>query len=362
MPRPPRIDAEGTWWHVFNRGIARRTMFETSADIRYFLSLLAWCVRAGLIEVHAYAILPTHFHLLVRSRSGRLSEAMQWIQDLYSRRFNRTRRRDGPLVRGRFGARRVDTPLHFEALVRYIDLNPVEARIAETATTYPWGSAAAYAGGRRPPWLETSVIDSLLAEFGRGPGDDPLRALHGAAPFASAREIVERRSGTPAGSDSLDDLVGAAPDRVRRWMDRKARLADGSAAGAPVLTAAAVLQAVRNLPSGKGESPPRLPRARGPARSIVEAGLLRWGAGLGLEEIGRLTEISTTAARARVNAHARAVVEDPDYGVLAADVFVAAASIDHGILPRRWRLPSMSRGAADEPSALDPETMPAAAR
>ena len=70
MARRNRCDTPGSWHHVVNRGIAKRPLFEDRDDIRYFLSRLAHEVRRGRIEVHAYCILTTHYHLLVRSPRG----------------------------------------------------------------------------------------------------------------------------------------------------------------------------------------------------------------------------------------------------------------------------------------------------
>lgn len=64
-----------------NRGIARRSVFESRADVRYFLSRLARAVRRRELEVHAYCVMTTHYHLLVRSPLGRLSEGMRRIQN-----------------------------------------------------------------------------------------------------------------------------------------------------------------------------------------------------------------------------------------------------------------------------------------
>src|SRR5438552_17254877 len=102
-----RHDAPGSLHHIFNRGIARRTVFETRRDARYFLSLLAREVRRGAIRVHAYALMTTHFHLLLESVRGEISESIRRVCVEYVRWFNRLRRRDGALFRGRFGSRRV---------------------------------------------------------------------------------------------------------------------------------------------------------------------------------------------------------------------------------------------------------------
>ena len=101
MPRLPRLDRAGRWFHVMNRGLARRPEFETEQDIRYFLSRVARAVRRDGLEIDVVCVLTTHFHVLVRIPIGHLSEAMLRIQNEYVRSFNRTRRRDGSLFRGR---------------------------------------------------------------------------------------------------------------------------------------------------------------------------------------------------------------------------------------------------------------------
>ena len=70
MPRPHRRDGVDTWHHVVNRGVAKRTIFETAADCGYFLSLVAREVRTGRLELHSYGLMLTHYHLLVHSPTG----------------------------------------------------------------------------------------------------------------------------------------------------------------------------------------------------------------------------------------------------------------------------------------------------
>ena len=67
MARRNRRDRPGSWHHVVNRGIAKRPLFEDKSDVRYFLSRLALEVRRGRLEIHAFCVLTTHFHLLVRT-------------------------------------------------------------------------------------------------------------------------------------------------------------------------------------------------------------------------------------------------------------------------------------------------------
>ena len=106
---------------MLNRALARRSVFEHRGDTRFFLSLLARAAHKHWLEVHAYTVLTNHFHLLVRSLDGRLSEAMGWIEYRYVRYFNRSRNRDGPLFRGRFTSLNVTTVPYWRTLIRYID-------------------------------------------------------------------------------------------------------------------------------------------------------------------------------------------------------------------------------------------------
>ena len=79
MARRLRQDRPGSLFHVMNRGIARRTIFDTPADYRFFLAGLARAVRRREVDVLAYALMRTHFHLLLRSLGG-LSTAMRRVQ------------------------------------------------------------------------------------------------------------------------------------------------------------------------------------------------------------------------------------------------------------------------------------------
>ena len=164
MTRRPRLDGPGAWHHVMNRGIARRTLFEGSEDIRFFLSRLAGCVRRRQLEVHAYCVLTTHFHLLVRSPGGELSAVMRQAQLEYVRRFNRKRRRDGPLMRGRFTSKLVLSLTYRRVLVRYIDANPVRAGICTDPREYPFGSASQYARRAGPPWGVRSWVEGFVRQ------------------------------------------------------------------------------------------------------------------------------------------------------------------------------------------------------
>lgn len=117
MSRRGRRDGPDTWHHVMNRGIARRTLFDHRRDMEVFQGQLRDAVERGELEVHSYCLMGTHDHMLVRSLEGRLATAMQRVQTESSRWFNRSRRRDGTPVRGRYRSRRIESLSYRRAVV-----------------------------------------------------------------------------------------------------------------------------------------------------------------------------------------------------------------------------------------------------
>ncbi len=155
MPRTLRLAFPGAWHHVMNRGLGRRVLFTVDEDRDDFLGLLAEVRLRWGIEVHAATLMTNHYHLLLRDPDGRLSRGMRHLNGVYTQSYNRRHGRDGPLMRGRFKARLVQSEGYLAELVRYIHGNPVEAGLAERAGDYLWSSHRHYLGGQLPGWLET---------------------------------------------------------------------------------------------------------------------------------------------------------------------------------------------------------------
>jgi len=331
MPRLPRCDFAGRWFHVFNRGIARRPVFETRADIRYFLACLARAVRRGEIEVHAYCILTTHFHLLVRSPTGRLSVAMDRILNAYVRYYNRSRRRDGALFRGRYGGRPVDSLAYRWTLVRYIDRNPVQARLSAAPWEFPHGSAWHYTRERRPRWLATGWVDEVVRGSGFSDVQAGYRETFGCDLTDGEMTVVRARIQAPTNRDEpLDDLIDAAPPRVLAWMRRKAALADGRSLSLPCADARSV-RGVLSTARKAGESltwktPQGQVRDAWPA---AEAYLLRHLAALPYGEVGRLLDVASGMAARRVKQAEALLQVDEEFAVRLAELAREALDRTH---------------------------------
>ncbi len=100
-----------------------------------------------------------HFHLLVLSEKGLMSDGMRFLSARFTQRINYRDHRDGPLFRGRFASVIIKSDAHLVRVSRYIHRNPVEAGLARTPEDWVWSSAGAYLGTRRAPaWLHTGAI------------------------------------------------------------------------------------------------------------------------------------------------------------------------------------------------------------
>lgn len=146
-----------------NRGAARQDIFSDDADRHLFLDLLGDLDDRYGVETHAYCLMGNHYHLMLRSRCGRISSAIQDLAGKYTRQTNRRSGRDGPLFRGRFHSVAITTDAQLLAVVRYVHRNPLDLGWPRRLEDYIWSSHAAYLGTRPgPPWLHR---DRVLAYF-----------------------------------------------------------------------------------------------------------------------------------------------------------------------------------------------------
>lgn len=320
MARRPRNDTPGSWHHVMNRAIARRPIYETREDIRFFLAGVARAVRRGQLEVHAWCVMTTHFHMFVRSPAGQLSAAMHRIQNAYTRYFNRTRRRDGPLLRRRFLSKPVDTMAYRQILVSYIDANPVRADLCADPCEYPWGSACQYAKGNGPPWLHREWVEGMVAERSTSGRFDPI--LYPRSTDEAQRELiadlVQSRLESAETKDELDSLLAMTAPAIRHWLRRKSVLADGPPTQPPYVAAAAVTKILAKLARNHGNWIVHPSRKAVDGWSILHAGLLRDLACASLVTLAQRTGVSSVHAKRLVEHHRKLLDIDDVYGERAA--------------------------------------------
>jgi len=166
MGRPLRIEFAGAHYHVTSRGNEKKDIFKSRKDREQFLSYLESAVfRYGAI-IHAYCLMGNHYHLLLETPSGNLSQIVKHINGAYTNYFNAKRKRSGHLFQGRYKAILIEADEYAQELSRYIHLNPVRAGMTARPEEHFWSSYDDYIGQRRPPeWLTTA---SILERFGKG--------------------------------------------------------------------------------------------------------------------------------------------------------------------------------------------------
>lgn len=173
-----------SYYHIYNRGIDKRVVFQDRQDYSVFISLLHTAVtsvenrkevmgtkakqaitrRFDLsddIKINAYCLLPNHFHLLVFTKSGHgISQFMQSISNAYVRFFNTKYGRVGPLFQGRYKAVRINNDAQAAHITRYIHLNALDAR--QSLEKYPYSSFRIYADPKAVDWIDKKSILRLL--------------------------------------------------------------------------------------------------------------------------------------------------------------------------------------------------------
>jgi REP element-mobilizing transposase RayT len=161
--RRPRVEIEGGLYHVITRGNNRRRIFDSEDDYLKLLTLLDSQKARRPFYLYCYCLMPNHIHLLVERREDAISRIMHGLLTGYSQYYNRTHRRVGHLLQGRYKAILCESDRYLAELVRYIHLNPVRAKIVRTPEEYRYSSHRAYVG-----LDEEALVDAepLLRHFG----------------------------------------------------------------------------------------------------------------------------------------------------------------------------------------------------
>lgn len=238
MPRPIREDYPGAWHHVMHRGRRRESTFRDDDDRYRFLDTIGEAVGLFGIEVHAYSLMPNHYHLLIRTPFGNLSRGMRHLNGTFTQRFNARHRTDGALFRGRFRSQVVREERYLLHLLAYIHLNPVRAGlITKVDGVLGWTSHRAYMGKeQKPRWLTTSLLSAqfesaaalqrAVVDLARGRAEwpDGMKLKTGWLDWSRVPiEITSEQAGVGSPSVTLEELVraickvtGAGPRRLKR--------------------------------------------------------------------------------------------------------------------------------------------------
>jgi putative transposase len=138
VPRRPRSWLEDGCFHVTARGVARSTIFRDDFDYRAFRAQLLRTAKKFDWKIHAYCLLPNHYHLIVEARQQDLSNGMHRLNGGYAQGFNARYDRSGHLFQNRFKSFVIETEEHFERALEYVHTNPVAAGLCASVADWPW--------------------------------------------------------------------------------------------------------------------------------------------------------------------------------------------------------------------------------
>ena len=227
MGRPLRPHDDGLTYHAINRGNDRRVVFADDADHQAFLQSLARTQLRYPFRLYGYCLMSNHFHLLLRPEPGvTVSRVLQSLTVAHTWRYHRRHRSSGHVWQGRFKSPVVQDDTHLWTVLRYIEANPLRAKMVADLAHHRWSSYPAHGQGvadpllsplpewdnlgpteatRRARWRRKVVADQAEVEI-----ESIRRSLQGGLPF-----------GDPAWVESMAARVGQPLERRPRGRPRK---------------------------------------------------------------------------------------------------------------------------------------------
>ncbi|QXH58169.1 transposase [Pseudomonas maumuensis] len=167
MPRGGRVLLPHCPHHIVHRGHNRQVVFAQDTDFQRYLADLRELKDAFGVKVYAYCLMTNHVHLLLvpDDACAGLSQLMKTLAARATRYRNRLEGRSGTLWESRFKSSIVQSDTYLLACCRYIELNPVRARMTVEAGDYPWSSYSVRMGAaKRQNWLDDNPLFEALGE------------------------------------------------------------------------------------------------------------------------------------------------------------------------------------------------------
>jgi REP-associated tyrosine transposase len=165
MPRKARIDAPGALHHIIARGIGRRKVFDDDVDRDFFIERLGTILFETETRCFAWALIPNHFHLLLRTGATPIAMVMKRLLTGYAMHYNRRHKRHGHLFQNRYKSILCQEDTYLLELVRYIHLNPLRAKLfadMKSLGKYPYGGHGVLIGKVAAEWQDTKYVLGLF--------------------------------------------------------------------------------------------------------------------------------------------------------------------------------------------------------
>lgn len=163
MTRPLRIRFEGAVYHITSRGNARATIFKDNNDWQEFLEILKRVIRRYRWVCHGYCLMDNHYHLIIETPMGNISEGMRQLNGTYTQYFNRRYKSVGHIFQGRFKGILIERDEYLLEVISYVVLNPVRVKKCKSASEYKWSSYRETVGLKKTDSF--LFTDWVLAQF-----------------------------------------------------------------------------------------------------------------------------------------------------------------------------------------------------
>lgn len=167
MPRKARIDAPGALHHVIVRGIECRKIFRSDYDRKNLINRFSELIPETQTDCFAWALMPNHFHLLLRTGSVPIAGLMRRLLTGYAGWFNRKYKRHGQLFQNRYKSILCQEDLYLKELVRYIHLNPLRAGLVadlKGLDKHLWCGHSAVMNKTERSWQNIDYVYGLFSD------------------------------------------------------------------------------------------------------------------------------------------------------------------------------------------------------
>ncbi len=211
MTRPLRLQLSGAFYHIYNRGVDKRTLFLDDRDRKTFLQFLGETVHQYSLQLYAYCLMGNHYHLFLQTTLPNLGEAMKNLQSQYAHYFNFRQKRSGALFQSRYKSPLVQTDAYSLVLARYIHRNPAAAGMVQKPEEYRWSSYPCYLGILPVwPWLNTQwLLDQFHSE--KDLAVQTFRIFHNMVPPLEEIKRIEKFKRVLGDADFYSTLALKAP-------------------------------------------------------------------------------------------------------------------------------------------------------
>ena len=164
MPRGPRPVVPNIPHHVIHRGNNRQQIFYSDKDYSFLVKTIREAKRQFNCMIYGYCFMPNHIHIIVQpSDMDSLSKMLKLVAGRYTRYVNKTYKRTGTLWEGRFKSSPIEQERYLLGCIRYIEMNPVKAKVVKDPEEYRWSSYRKRAFGEDDPILD---LDTYYLELG----------------------------------------------------------------------------------------------------------------------------------------------------------------------------------------------------